>query len=417
MSMEYPVTDFGAVGDGKTLATTMIQQAIDHASSQGGGVVVIPEGTFLSGAIFLKHKVSMRIDGTLLGTSDISQYPSGLTRFEGHTETWPCALVNAEALECFSLYGNGTLDGGGIPFYRKFWEARAHAIEAGLPFVNKDVPRPRLVYIHGCSHVVVEGLHLQNAGFWNLHLYDSEDVLVSHIHVESPHSESVRAASTDGIDIDMCRRVVVTDSYFGVDDDCICIKGGKGKDAPSLNKPTEDILIQHCEIGFGHGAVTFGSEACRVRNVLVKDLKVTGENQLVRFKFREDTDQLFSHITFDAVTMKGGVVFAIRPWISRQDETSGEHLPSVIEHLCVRHVRARDVVGPGCILSDPPSVRIDDLQLEDIQIETSSQPRHLSRHDTYESEGVPDPVRIASKGLKTYRLDRVLVNGKLVEHL
>lgn len=415
--MEYIITNFGAAGDGKTLATTCIQRAIDYAASHGGGVVVVPSGTFLTGAIFLRRQVSLRIDGILLGSSDINQYPFGPTRFEGHTETWPCALLNAEGLDGFLLYGKGTLDGDGIPFYQKFWDARKQAIETGLPFVNKDVPRPRLVYIHRCSHVVIEGLHLQNAGFWNLHLYDSEDVLVSHIHVESPHSGLIRGASTDGIDIDMCRRVVVTDSYFCVDDDCICIKGGKGKDAPSLNKPTEDILIQHCEIGFGHGAVTIGSEACRVRNVLVKDLTVSGENQLVRFKFREDTDQYFSHITFDTVTMQGGVVFAIRPWVSRQDETSGQKNPSVIEHLCVRNITARNVIAPGCIFANPPSVRIRDLHLEHIQITTSTQKKHLSRHDQYESEGDPDSLQIESKGVESCMLNQVIVNNVLVEHL
>ncbi len=415
--MEYLVSDYGAVGDGKRLNTTSIQKAIDAAMQDGGGLVVIPKGTFLSGAIFLKKGVSLRVDGTLLGSSEIKDYPMGKTRFEGHEEIWPCALVNMKGLEDAMLFGKGVIDGNGIPFYKEFWEKRDDAISKDLPFVNKDVPRPRLVYIHASSHVVVDGLSLVNSGFWNLHLYDCHDVVVSHIRVESPHEGEVRGASTDGIDIDMCHHVVVTDSYFEVDDDCICIKGGKGRDACKLNEPTRDILIQRCEIGFGHGAVTFGSEACRVENVTVRNLKVSGENQLVRFKFREDTEQWFRHIIFDSITMTGGVVFAIRPWVSRQDEVDGSDRPSVIDDLVVRHVKATKVIGPGCILSRPPSITISSLRLEHIDITTSGGKRSLSRHDSYESEGATDSRRLESSGVTEYAVDDMRIDGKAVRRL
>jgi len=417
MAREYLITDFNATEGGSALCTAAIQDTIDAASGNGGGVVIIPEGTFLSGAVFLKDKVSLRIDGTLLGSDDVSQYPMGHTRFEGHDEIWPSALINGAWLDGIHIYGKGTVNGNGIPYYRKFWDAREEAIRKGLPFVNKDVPRPRLFYLSGCRHLCIEEISCVNSGFWNLHLFDCCDVLVSHVSVTSPYSGLVRAASTDGIDIDACERVVVTDCSFAVDDDCICLKGGKGPEAHRQNRVTKNILIEHCRIGFGHGAVTFGSEANNVENVLVRDLEIAGENQLVRFKFRPDTVQHFSNIVFEDIHMVSGVVFAIRPWISRQDEILGDALPTEIRNLTVRSVMAEDVLSPGCILASPPSSVITGLRLEDISITTAKEPHGLSRHDSYEKEAGTDSKTLLSSGVSDCSLKNVIVDGKPVVKL
>ena len=118
--MEYNILDYGAIPDGKTLNTSRIQRAIDEASEYNDSTVIIPEGTFLSGAIYLKKGVDLQIDGTLLGSDDISDYPMGPTRFEGHQEIWPDALVNVDSLSSFTIKGKGTVDGNGLPYYKKF---------------------------------------------------------------------------------------------------------------------------------------------------------------------------------------------------------------------------------------------------------------------------------------------------------
>ena len=412
--MKYNIKDYGAISDGVTLNTSFIQKAIDEASLHNNSTVVIPEGIFLSGAIYLKKGVNLQIDGTLLGSSDVSDYPMVETRFEGHEEVWPDALINIDFLSDFTIKGKGTVDGNGIPYYKKFWEERDEAIKKGLPFVNKDVPRPRLFYIRHCSDFTIEGIHLKNSGFWNLHIYDSYNVTVRNIHVSSPHEGEIRAASTDGIDIDACENVVLRESYFEVDDDCICIKGGKGPDAHIKNKPTKNILIEDCVIGFGHGAVTFGSEACLVENVTIRNLQVNGENQVVRFKFRGDTNQSFKNILFENIEMTSGIVFAIRPWISRQDEVFGDDKPSLIENLTVRNVVAKDVMAPGMILADPPLTVIKDLVLENISIETAKNIKMLSRHDTYEEERSALRDKLELQNISSYVIRNVRVNGKEV---
>ena len=154
---EFPITDFGAVADGKTLNTEAIQKAIDAAAGQGG-VVGIPEGTFLSGSIFLKPNVELHLDkgAVLLGSNRIDDYPKRETRIEGHFEPWRMALVNAQGMDKVRIHGEGKIDGNGILFWAQFWQRRKENPKC----TNLEVERPRLMFIDRCKDVRIEGLSL-----------------------------------------------------------------------------------------------------------------------------------------------------------------------------------------------------------------------------------------------------------------
>src|SRR3954452_3134324 len=116
------ISDAGAIGDGATLNTQAIQKAIDQLAASGG-TVIIPEGKFLSGAIFLKPGVNLHLekDAVLLGSTNIDDYPSMPTRIEGHTQVWRPALVNAARCDHLRIPGEGTIRGGGKPYWDAFW--------------------------------------------------------------------------------------------------------------------------------------------------------------------------------------------------------------------------------------------------------------------------------------------------------
>ncbi|MCH3907110.1 MAG: glycosyl hydrolase family 28 protein [Sphaerochaeta sp.] len=416
MNRMLDLCSFGIQPDDTLVQTDAIQKAFDSLAAGGGGTLYVPKGTFCSGALMVPHGVNLTIDGTLKGSADIKDYPIRETRYEGRTALWPDALLNVIDAEHFVLDGTGSLDGNGIPFYAEFWKKREEAIEAGRPFVNHDVPRPRLLYVAHGRNITIRNVHLVNSGFWNIHLYDCEQVVVEGVTVTSPHGP-VRAASTDGIDLDASRHVVVRDCTFSVDDDCICLKGGKGPDAHLVNPPTSDILVERCTVGFGHGVVTFGSEACRVSDVTIRDMNVTGENQLVRFKFREDTDQLFERIRFEQITMQDGWVFSIRPWISRQDEVLGKGLPSVIRGLVVQDVTATDVKSPGVILADPPQTVVEGLEIRRVRITTAKGgDASLSRHDRFEETEHADPHHLSIKGVGSCTMEEVWIDGAKIPY-
>jgi polygalacturonase len=421
MSQTYTITAFGAQPDAHTLNTKAIQSAIDTCFGSGGGTVVIPRGIFLCGALFMKQGVSLEVqkDAVLLGSQNIADYPVEPTRFEGRTCDWPVALLNAHNTEDLKIYGEGTIDGNGEPFWIQFWSERQTAIDDGKPFSNRDTMRPRLVFISDSHNVHITGIQLRCSGFWHLHLYNCDTVTVSDVKISSPHG-SIRAPSSDGIDIDACSNVIIRNCDIDTDDDCICIKSGKGADAHTSNKPAKDILIEHCRFGFGHGAITIGSEAAVVRNVTVRDCHIYGENNAIRFKFRDDTNQAFENILFESITMKNsGWLFDIQPWISRQDEILAAGLPSYLRNLTVRNVKAENIKAPGVIKGIPESIEIDNVMLENIKLSTDkslkdASPSRFDIHEHIESDVSPDSLPIT--GCRNVVMRNVSLNGRFLTH-
>lgn len=402
----FAVTDLGAVGDGVTLNTRAIQAAVDACAQAGGGTVVIPPGRFLSGAIFLKPDVHLRLDkgAVLRGSQDIRDYPVQDTRIEGQTTPWAVALVNATGTHGLRITGEGTIDGNGAKFWQKFWATRQENPQC----TNLEVVRPRLMHIRDARDVVISGIRLRDSGFWTLHLFQCEGVKLENLRITAPE-KPVRAPSSDGIDIDSCRDVMVRGCYIAVGDDCIALKSGKGPTAHLENRPVENVLIEQCEFGHGHGVVTLGSEATVVRHVTVRDCQVTGVNRLVRFKLRPDTRQVFEHITYENIRMKGGEVFDVRPWKQFVDAKLVTSHPSIVRDVRLRNISAMDVSDVGELCGNP-SDTLEDFHFENVTI-TSKQPhwpahtvKQISLHQvTLNGEAIPTPV-LKEKAAKKTRL-------------
>jgi alpha-L-rhamnosidase len=310
----FDITRFGAIGDGKTLNTSAIQATIDKSAISGGGTVRIPTGDFLSGAIFLKPGVNLHLDkgAVLQGSTNIADYPEMETRVEGHFQVWIPALVNADGIDHLRLDGEGTIQGGGKPF----WDAYLHAYAANKATKNLDVKRPRNIFIKDSTDVHVSGISLRQSGFWNLHLFRCRDVLVENVDIRSP----LKAPSTDGIDLDSCQNVTITGCYISVDDDNICLKGSKGTSAldDMSIPPDENIHIANCTFGLGNAALTLGSEATTVRDVVMENCKLTGkeENCLIALKLRPDTEQDYENITVRniAIDNPAAKLISLAPW-------------------------------------------------------------------------------------------------------
>lgn len=415
--MKLYITDFGARGDGKFLCTRAIQSAFDE-SAETGATVVVPEGIFCCGSLFLRQGMSLELEkgAVLLGSSRLRDYVIEPTRFEGRTCAWPLALLNIRNLSDVHIYGKGIIDGNGYPFWKQFWESRAEAVACGRSFSNRDSMRPRLVFAEQCSNVRIEGITLQNSAFWHLHLFASNTILIEGLTIQAPH-EQVRAASSDAIDIDACQHVVVRDCTFSTDDDCVCIKGGKGPDAHVINEPTQDILVENCRFGFGHGVITIGSEAALVQDVVVRDCKVDGENTLLRCKFRGDTYQHFQHITFEDIEIRnGGWLFDVQPWVSRQDELMGSNLPSTVSDLVVRRVQATDMQSPGVLGIASTLLKMERIRLESIQYTSRTNATGaLIRADVLERQEANPSILSYDKNADLICTD-CYFNGELIHH-
>jgi len=317
MAQDYTITKFGVGTDSTKLNTKAIQSVIDKAYQKGGGTIVIPKGVYLTGALFFKPKTKLLLqEGAVLkGSDNIKDYPFIPSRMEGRSLKYFAALINATNADGFSISGPGAIDGNGLKFWKTFWAHRDSLKKLGRQSTNLEVSRPRLLFIWGCNNVSIKGVKLRNAGFWTTHLYQSNDVLIEDCDIRSPF-RPVKAPSTDGIDIDFCKKVTIRNCFISVNDDAICIKGGKGPDAQKLseNGPVEDILIENCTIGEAHATLTMGSECIHARNITMRNCKVDNDCPVLRMKMRGDTEQLYENITVENITGKCGAIIDINPW-------------------------------------------------------------------------------------------------------
>lgn len=370
LGKQYVLTSYGILDDGR-LHTQEIQELIDRAAAEGGGVIVVPAGTYLTGALFFRQGVNLYVaeGGTLKGSDDISDYPVCLTRIEGETCQYFSALINADGVDGFTMCGPGVIDGNGLRSWKAFWLRRAWNPQC----TNKDEQRPRLVYLSNCQNVLVAGLCLQNAHFWTNHLYRCNHVKYIGCRIFSP-AAPVKAPSTDAIDIDVCNDVLVKNCYLEVNDDSVVLKGGKGPwaDTAPENGANERIIVEDCVYGFCHGCLTCGSESIHNRNIIVRRIKVLAGSNLLWLKMRPDTPQHYEYITVEDI--EGSIVnfININPWTQFFDLKGRTDIPaSVAEHITMRRCRCECETYFN-VVKNEEQYRLRDFVLEDLDVKAKN---------------------------------------------
>ncbi|GAA1550720.1 exopolygalacturonase PelB [Kribbella sancticallisti] len=287
---DFPITAYGAVGDGSTDATAAIRAAIEACAAAGGGRVVVPAGTFLTGAIHLRSNVNLHVSegSTLLFSTDPEQYlPVVLTRFEGIELMNYSPFIYARDCENIAVTGTGTLDGGSS--WDDWWswvgktssdfESLNAMAEAGTPVPERvfgagHFLRAAFIETYHCRNVLIDGVTLHRSPFWEIHPVLSRNVTVQNVYIDS------RGPNNDGVNPECSQYVVIRNCTFDVGDDCIAIKSGRGTDGLRVNVPSENILIEDCTMRIRYGAITIGSEMTGgVRNVFVRNCRIGSEYQ------------------------------------------------------------------------------------------------------------------------------------------
>ncbi len=263
------------------LYTDIINKAIKKCNAEGGGRVVVPAGTYLTGPVHLLSNVNLHLEegATLLFTTDLSQYyPMVLTRWEGMDCYNYSPMIYAYKQENIAITGKGTIDGGAsranwwgmVGNERWGWKNGQESQRLGRRILMEwnqhgvDVYERRLGQGYGmrvqlvnpvdCKNVLIEDVTMLRAAFWVMHPLRCQNVIVRGVHVQND------GPNGDGCDPESCKDVLIERCYFDTGDDCIAIKSGRNEDGRRWAKPSENIIVRDCYMKNGHGGVVVGSE-------------------------------------------------------------------------------------------------------------------------------------------------------------
>ncbi len=371
--MKYVVTELGVyANDSTTLQTSAIQNIIDIAEANGRGQIIFPKGTYLTGALFFKPGTRLHLekDAKIKGSDDIENFPLIPSRMEGKSIYYHAALINAYFVKGFDITGEGTIDGNGLRYWKEFWANRDRAVAAGRKWTNLEVLRPRLVFLWGCNDLKISGVKLQNSPFWTTHLYMCDDVLIENCRITAPRGE-VRAPSSDALDLDACRHVIVRNCYLNCDDDGVCLKGGKGvySNRTMDNGICEDILVENCEFGRNlHGVLTLGSECVHAKNVIVRNCKVDINAAILRLKMRPDTYQIYENVKIENITGTCGTVMDMKPWKQFFTLEGSQEKPfGIVRDIEIKNVDVN--CNTLCHIQGNPDDQVSNISFENVKVE------------------------------------------------
>jgi polygalacturonase len=276
----FDVTKYGAKNDGSTDNTAAFKAAITAANAAGGGIVNVPSGTYVTGAIYLQSNVNLRLNGaTLKFSGDASKYPNVLTRYEGIECTNRSPMIYAYGEKNIALTGTGTLDAGGTSSWNKGSDRAWLETQLSKPPSQRVVPgsghnmRSAFVEPYNCENVLIQGVTLKNAMFWQLHPTLCKNVTVDSVSTDPSTAHS----NTDGCDPESCDHVVIKNCDLGAHDDNIAIKSGRDADGRRVNVPCQNIVVFGCRMNGNWGAITCGSEQTGgIRNVYAYKCTLVG---------------------------------------------------------------------------------------------------------------------------------------------
>jgi polygalacturonase len=253
------VRDFGATGDGTTKDTAAIQKAVDRCGVLGGGEVLFPAGTYLSGAIALRSNTTLRLteNAIITGSPDFADYPVTQVRWEGKWIPGHVGLIYSIDANQIGIAGSGKIVG--------------NAALGGRPTAQNPLRHPALIEFIRCRDVVLDGFSAEYRLMWCIHPTNCENISIRNLTIRTT------GGNGDGIDIDSCKHVRIDGCDIATGDDCIAIKSGRGSEAYSLMQTCEDIQITNCTLAdsifacIGIGSETSGG----IRNVKIERCKIT----------------------------------------------------------------------------------------------------------------------------------------------
>ncbi|MBV4357297.1 glycoside hydrolase family 28 protein [Pinibacter aurantiacus] len=423
----------GAKPDGITLNTVSINRAIEKISEQGGGVVLIPNGVWLTGPIQLKNNVNLHLERAALlqFTSDKTLYPLVKANFEGKETVRNLAPITGTDLINVAITGDGVIDGNGEAWRSvkkdKMTEPEWQKLIASGGIIGadgktwypssgyllgekqkdepkkdstdftaiKDFLRPNLLVLTNCKNVLLQNATFQNSPAWGLHIILSENVTMENLNVRNLPS----AQNGDGIDIESSAYVAVQNCTIDCGDDGICLKSGKDEEGRKRGKPSQFIIIRNNIVYHAHGGFVIGSEMSGgAHDIFVEDCIFIGTDIGLRFKTARGRGGIVENVYIRNINMHGIVNDAIlfdMYYFSKAKslaETNGKvDIPATDEGTPqFRNFSVSNIICEGAnraiLIRGLPEMSIENITLDNITIKSKKgadiiEARNIKMHD------------------------------------
>jgi polygalacturonase len=352
----FNVRELGAVGDGTTLDTKALQKAIDDCGKAGGGVVLLPAGTYLSEPLTMRTRTTLRLEkgATLLATGEREPF----VRTDKPDAFHP--FLGGKDLEDVTIDGEGTIDGGG----QAWWEAAEAARQKQSGYT---LPRPNMIVLTRVKNLTVRGVTIQNAAKFHFVPTECDGVLVENATFLAPE----RAPNTDAIDPSMCVNVTVRNCVLDVGDDNIAVKSGKRADGREF--AALGLLVENCTFKHGHG-MSIGSEVVGgVKDVTVRNCTFENTENGIRIKSDRKRGGTVENLLCENISMKnvaGAItITSYYPKIPATDEAQDvtETTPRY-RNITIRNLTATSTKDAGVIVGLPESP-VEVVLLENVSIQ------------------------------------------------
>mgnify|MGYP002622119007 FL=1 len=414
---DFPITRFGAIGDGKTDCLVAFQTAITECANSGGGRVVVPAGRWLvNGPIHLQSNVNLHLekDATIAFSTNPKDYlPLVLTRFEGTEVMNYSPLIYCFEQENIAVTGDGVFDGQagadrwwnwkghwggtdetgwskGDPDQIKDVEKLCQLADAGVSpgeriFGKNHYLRSSFLQAYQSKNILIEGVKFINSPMWVINPVLSENITIHGVTVES------HGPNNDGCDPESCRNVLIENCVFNTGDDCIAIKSGRNVDGRRLATPSENIIIRGCTMKDGHGGVVLGSEMSGgIRNIFVENCQMDSPNleRAIRLKSNSLRGGYLENLFVRNIEV-GQVSEAIVSINLQYWNESGEHFPTV-RNIYIDNVTAQKSKYP-LYLVGLPERPIESVYLRNCMFHHAAQPSVIEHVSQIYFENVSQP--------------------------
>ncbi|MHC4640950.1 MAG: glycoside hydrolase family 28 protein [Planctomycetota bacterium] len=340
----YDVRDYGARPDGKTMCTKSIQKAIDECAKQGGGTVYFPPGTFLSGTIYMKSKVTLKFDSgsTLLGSTNLKDYPPTVQAFRSYTDNYTDkSLIYGEKLKNIAITGNGTIDG------------------RGRAFKGPYMVRPYMIRFIQCQNVMVKDVTIQNSPMWVQHYLACDDVLIDGITVRS-HVNS----NNDGINIDCCHRAIISNCNIISGDDAIVLKS-------TAARSCRNVTVSNCVLSSLCNGLKMGTES----NGGFQNIVMTGcaiyDTRLAGIALEIVDGGTMDRIVVSNIAMNGvGAPIFLRLGNRARPFKKDMEKPKIgaMRNITISNIEATGANPTGCAISGLPSHAIENVTISNVRL-------------------------------------------------